>query len=91
MPNSNQLQTSPITVENLRDKNIALKTNNSQKINQTLSNIPHSVIPNQTVERNNILPCVSHNNKSQCTLPHLDFVMYPNPNRVALVMAHFLQ
>ena len=52
IPKSIQFQTSPITVENLRDQNIALKINNSQKLNQTLPNIPHSVVPTQTVERN---------------------------------------
>ena len=56
-----------------------MKTNNSQKINQILPNIPHSVIPNQTVERNKkILPFVSHNNKSQRTLP---VVIFP-PNKL---------
>ena len=79
IPNSIQFQTSPITVEHLRDKNIALKTNNSQKINQPLPNIPHSVIPNQTVERNKkILPLVSHYNKSQRTLPVVIFT----PNKL---------
>ena len=52
IPNSIQFQTSPITVEHLRDQNIAFETNNSQKLNPTLPNLPLSVIPTQIVERN---------------------------------------
>ena len=62
--NSIQSQTSILPVERLRDQNFALKTNNSQKTNQTFPNIPNNVPPNQTVERNKkILPFVSHNKK----------------------------
>ena len=50
--NSIQSQTSILPVERLRDQNIALKTNNSQKTNQTFPNVPNSIPPNQTVERN---------------------------------------
>jgi len=50
--NSIQSQTSILPVERSRDQNIALKITKSQKTNQTSPNIPNSVPPIQTVEKN---------------------------------------
>ena len=70
IPTSTKLQTSTTTIYHLRDNNIALKTNNFQKIDQTLVRIPHTVFTNQAVESNTKnLPSVSNNKKSQHTLP----------------------
>ena len=56
-----------------------MKTNNSQKTNQTSPNIPNSVPPIQTVEKNNkILPFLPHNKKSLRTLP----IVLSTPNKV---------
>ena len=75
IPNSIQFQTSPITVEHLRDQNIALKPKNTQKTNHISPIINNIVLPNQTVEKNKeILPFLSHNYKSHRTLP---VVLFP--------------
>ena len=68
----------------MRDNNIALKTNNYKKIDQTLVRIPHTVFKNQAVESNTkILPSVSNNKKSQHTLPVV--IIPPSTPRVYTV------